>query len=353
MQLNNKRNVVLYLDSDLVEKTRELGFNLSKTFENHLKHLVNSFQTFSGRNTIGCHDNWWAGPDLNQRPLARKAPEMPSENESQLLERFHDFQIVDLRRNKRTAFEKVWFIKRLLKTVMKAPTDITTEDLRGYLKTLEGYSSSYYKNVLMSLKVFFRDFLKLPDLVASFKFPSQPFKPKHFLSKEQIKQFYSCLETPKEKALFMLYATTGLRRDEVLSLKPENVDFNKHMITPDNHTGETKKSWVSFFNDEAETVLNEYLATKKNSKSQRVFPMQREEAIKLWKTARDKTGLDITPQRLREWFCNEMLSKGVSDSYVDAFCGRVPKSVLARHYTDFSPEKLKGIYENAKLTILD
>jgi hypothetical protein len=38
------------------------------------------------------------------------------------------------------------------------------------LKTLEGYSSSYYKNVLMSLKVFFRDFLGLPELVASFRF---------------------------------------------------------------------------------------------------------------------------------------------------------------------------------------
>jgi hypothetical protein len=68
-----KRNVVLYLDKDLIEKTRELGFNLSKTFENHLKQLINSFQTFSGRNTIDCNDNWWAGPDLNQRPLARKA----------------------------------------------------------------------------------------------------------------------------------------------------------------------------------------------------------------------------------------------------------------------------------------
>ncbi|MEM3827809.1 MAG: hypothetical protein QXP36_01140 [Conexivisphaerales archaeon] len=32
---------------------------------------------------------------------------------------------------------------------------------------------------------------------------------------------------------------------------------------------------------------------------------------------------------------------GVPDRYVDAFRGRVPGSVLARHYKDFSPEKLK------------
>ena len=43
MQMGKKKNVVLYLDAEIVEKTRELGFNLSKTFENHLKQLINRF----------------------------------------------------------------------------------------------------------------------------------------------------------------------------------------------------------------------------------------------------------------------------------------------------------------------
>jgi len=42
---------------------------------------------------------------------------------------------------------------------------------------------------------------------------------------------------------------------------------------------------------------------------------------------------------------------GVPDRYVDAFCGRVPKSVLARRYTDFSPRKLKEICERTGLRI--
>jgi integrase/recombinase XerD len=173
------------------------------------------------------------------------------------------------------------------------------------------------------------------------------------VSIEQLKQFYGCLETSKEKALFMLYATTGLRRDEILSLKLEDIDFERRMITPNNHHGETKKSWVSFYNEEAETVLKEYLATKKKSRSQRLFPMQRDEVVELWKSTREKTGTNITPQKLRQWFCSEVLRLGVSETYVDAFCGRVPKSVLARHYTDFSPKKLKEIYEKAMLRTLD
>jgi integrase len=226
---------------------------------------------------------------------------------------------------------------------------VSVEDVRHYLKSLDGVSSAKYKNILMALKVFFRDFLKAPEVVSSFKFPHQVFKPKQILSKEQLHQFYRCLETPKEKALFLLYATTGLRRDEILSLRPEDVDFEKRMITPDNHCGETKKSWVSFYNDEAEQALQEYMKTKKHSRSQRLFPMQRDEVVELWKVARDETGLVITPQKLRQWFCSEMMRLGVSETYIDAFCGRVPKSVLARHYTDFSPEKLKEIYEKADL----
>jgi integrase len=150
----------------------------------------------------------------------------------------------------------------------------------------------------------------------------------------------------------MLYATTGLRRDEILSLKPEDIDFSRRMITPNNHEGETKKSWVSFYNDEAELAMKEYFATKKPSRSQRLFPMQGDEVVELWKSARKKTSINITPQKLRQWFSSEMLRLGVSETYIDAFCGRVTKSVLARHYTDFSPQKLEEIYEKVDIEIL-
>ena len=74
--MSNKRNVVLYLDKDLVEKTRDLGFNLSKTFENHLKHLITQFSQVNQLNNPESIKNecfWWAGPDSNRRPSARQA----------------------------------------------------------------------------------------------------------------------------------------------------------------------------------------------------------------------------------------------------------------------------------------
>jgi len=80
--------------------------------------------------------------------------------------------------------------------------------------------------------------------------------------------------------------------------------------------------------------------------------MRTDEKNKLFLETKLKTGLNITPQVLREWFACEMGKLSVPDRYVDAFCGRVPRSVLARHYTDFIPEKLKEIYDKANLKIL-
>jgi hypothetical protein len=39
------------------------------------------------------------------------------------------------------------------------------------------------------------------------------------------------------------------------------------------------------------------------------------------------------------------------DRYVDAVCGRVSNSVLARRYSGYSPEKLASVYRNARLRI--
>jgi hypothetical protein len=44
---DKQRLVVLYLDKELVEKSKRLVFNLSKMFENHLKYLVNGYSPVS------------------------------------------------------------------------------------------------------------------------------------------------------------------------------------------------------------------------------------------------------------------------------------------------------------------
>jgi post-segregation antitoxin (ccd killing protein) len=72
--MSNKRNGVLYIEQELVETSRNLGLNLSKTFENHLNDLINRYSTVNSMNnseSTSKESLWWVRPDVNQRPFAR------------------------------------------------------------------------------------------------------------------------------------------------------------------------------------------------------------------------------------------------------------------------------------------
>ena len=74
--MGTKGNVVLYLDKELVDKSKELGFNLSRTFENHLKQLITQLSNNQNtQNGLPIENKLmkWAGPDSDRRPSARQA----------------------------------------------------------------------------------------------------------------------------------------------------------------------------------------------------------------------------------------------------------------------------------------
>ena len=158
----------------------------------------------------------------------------------------------------------------------------------------------------------------------------------------------------KGRALFLMFATSGLRKSEILSLHKEDIDLGRRIIYVRKRNSRTKRVYVGFFNEEAAAVLKAYLdsMTPRERRSKRLFPMAAAKASKLWTEARQRTGLNITPQVLRRWFASEMAKLGVPDRYVDAFQGRVPRSILARHYTDYSIERLKEVYDAANLMVL-
>ena len=273
-------------------------------------------------------------------------------HEFQDLNGFADFLRIDLRLSDVTVKGHVIQAKRFLKWLDSQKLDeVTRETLRSYLKGYSEKNVHTYSNVVKTLKRFFRDYLDEPELGQSFRLPKKPFQPGRIPTRDDLQRFYEVIDSKISKAPFLMYASSGLRKHELLSLRYENVDFQKRILLPDCHVGETKQSFVSFYNEETEKALTEYLETGKD-KTGKLFRIGSHTFLNLWKKAKNKTGLQITPQTLREWFCSEMVSSGISDSYVDAFCGRIPRSILAKHYLDYSPEKLMTIYDKASLKIL-
>jgi integrase len=101
----------------------------------------------------------------------------------------------------------------------------------------------------------------------------------------------------RAKAMFLMYATTGLRPIEVRQLKLIDIDLEKRMIIPRRST-RSKRTYVTFFNSEAEKALQVYLKTR-NDDNPRLFPIRTDNLRAIWRIAREKTGLRITPLALR------------------------------------------------------
>jgi len=262
---------------------------------------------------------------------------------------FESFCAVDLQLTKGVAKWHRKQMHRFFEWLGDKP--LTRSTIREYLSEFLNMSPCTYANKLKTLKRFFRDYMRTPELVESFRFPKLPFVYKVVPSKKDLRQFYLALDTLKDQAMFLLYASSGLRRREGLSLHLCNLDMANMMIMPNAHRGRTKNSWITFYNCECAEKLDEFLRSRRD-KNPKLFPMGRVGEERLWRSAIEETGIHITPQVLRQWFCVELSDLGVADRYIDAFCGRVPKSVLARCYSDYSPEKLRRIYFNAKLRIL-
>ena len=275
---------------------------------------------------------------------------------SALLSKFKEFCEIDLQLSRRTVDNSsghLFQVRRFLETINKNPSQVTVEDVRAYLSMFQSKSAYTRANVLKSLKRFFRDFLKMPQVVESFKFPKRGYTPKTVPSKDDLKRFFDALENDRDRAVFLLYATSGLRRSELLNLTLDDLDLKSRTVIPKSHTtGTTKNSWVSCFNEEASTYLRRYSETRQTTDDKRLFPVTEFAFRKAFKKANSKTSLHLTPQVLREWFCCQLGELGMPDRYVDALCGRTPKSILGKHYTDYSPQKLKTIYDKTNLTIL-
>jgi len=298
------------------------------------------------------NSDWWGRPDSNRGPERPRLIKIdPNSKINPNLQAFRDFCLIDLQLAESTTERHVHRIRKLLRN--RDPREYTKQDLRAHLMMVkEKMSASAYKNELASLKKFFGNYLGMPQLVSSFKYPRQGFKPISVPSKAELQVFYEALERPRDKALFLMFASSGLRHSEMLSLdRFQDLDLENRMLKPRKTENQSKHCWLSFYNAETERDLKEYLRNHKDQ-APRLFPISKRHVLRIFKGATETTGIKITPQILRDWFCSELGSLGVPDRYVDAFCGRVPKSVLARHYTDFSPEILKRIYEKAGLKVL-
>lgn len=225
---------------------------------------------------------------------------------------------------------------------------INTDSVKEFLDSND--SPSWKSNQIKALRKYIRDFLKLGNWIDEFKFSKSNAKIRTIPTDEDLMKFLQLL--PKQThVIALVLVTSGLRIGEVLSLRFTDIANELNMIDVSKvHEGDTKHSWLSFVTQQTIEILYEYLReinfdyedeSNLFSNSSRVVQNNFEQAS-------EKLGFKLKPHTLRMIFTEKCTLAGIKDKYINAFCGRVSKSVLAKNYTDYSPTSLKREYEKVE-----
>jgi integrase len=222
---------------------------------------------------------------------------------------------------------------------------VSYEGFQEYLKNFLDKSPSTYNAELRALKRLckFNDCL---DLISNFKHAPVDVLPQKAPTTEQIRCGFHALETTFDKTLYLFIATSGLRKSEVLKLTLKSVDFQNRVVLP-NHFTRTKRSGITFINDEALTWLKKYL-DERTERDEKLFLISDRQWRKLWNKASEGAGFRFARAR---WHSVELGELGIGDRYIDTFQGRAPRSTLAKHYTSRGLDRLKAVYDSAGLQI--
>ena len=249
---------------------------------------------------------------------------------------------IDERLSKRVVRDYKYTVRRFLNQSRRL---VNREALRSYLKHYVSKKPSTYNNQLKGLRAFIMRYLGRPEIILGFrKAPVlDNFDEVVLPSKEQLKQGFSSLLCDREKVVFMLYKDSGLRRSELLQLQKDDIDTSLRSVKS-KHNTRTKRAGITFYTEETETFLNNYLESRKDNKP-KVFRIDINVFYKMWIQISEKAGIKIRPQVLRKWQSTTLGENGCPDRYVDVFQGRAPKTVLAKFYTGKELLRLKAIYE--------
>jgi len=181
----------------------------------------------------------------------------------------------------------------------------------------------------------------------------------------------------KERALFLIASSSGMRIDEILHLKESDIDMNSKpvKISIRGETTKTGNPRIAFMSEEAKTNLEEWLKVRdeylnvsvkranfkhytKTADSPYIFPFTYATALIAWNRLIRKAGYTEREERtnrhkmhihtLRKYFRTRM-SLEIPVDVVEALMGH--EGYLTQAYRRYSPQQLAELYEKAVHTI--
>ena len=225
---------------------------------------------------------------------------------------------------------------------------IDENDIRDYLLHLSrsNRSTSYINQAVNSIKFYYEVVLGMPNRFYSIERPRKRKKLPEILSVTDVQSLLAQVGNLKHRCIVGLLYASGLRRAEVLALRPTDLDFSRRMVRI--RQGKGNKDRYSILSKTLIPELMEYL--QRYSPDHYLFESPNGGAysassvLKIVSRAARRAGIRkrVTPHMLRHSFATHLLDKGVDLRRIQVLLGH-NSSKTTEIYTHVAENSFKGI----------
>ena len=242
-------------------------------------------------------------------------------------------------------------IKSFLKFYAKNPiSEITNQDVITFNNEYilaKNYSASFQNQVVNALKLFFRTIQNKTIDVDLIHRPKRPKLLPNVLSKEEVKTILNTPTNIKHKTMLSLIYACGLRRSELLNLKPAHIHSKRHVLIIKQSKG--KKDRITPISDKLIDLLRDYYKTYKpkvwlfegQNKGERYSEKSLQSVLKQV-LKKCKITKPVTLHWLRHSYATHLLESGTDLRYIQELLGH-NSSKTTEIYTHVSTKSLQNI----------
>ncbi|MEQ3796440.1 site-specific tyrosine recombinase/integron integrase [Flavobacteriaceae bacterium MJ-SS4] len=204
---------------------------------------------------------------------------------------------------------------------------LNEQDIRHYLKTLvnKNWSSSYINQSINSIKFYYEIVLGMPNRFYEIERPRKERKLPIVLSKDEVRSLIDATNNMKHRCILALLYSAGLRRSELLNLKPKDID-SKRMLIKVNDAKGNKDRYTLLANSVLEDLRKYYLEYKPQNylfEGQVKDKYSASSILNIINNAREKAGIKkhVTAHTLRHSFATHLLENGTDLRYIQLLLG--------------------------------
>ena len=232
-----------------------------------------------------------------------------------------------------------------------ADRDLNTldeSDIRAYLQILiqRKLSNSYINQAINAIKFYYEVVLGMPNRYYDLERPRKESKLPKVISKEEVLCIIESANNLKHRCIVQLLYSAGLRRSELLNLRPEDIDSKRMLIRVEGGKGR-KDRYTLLSNTVLADLRNYYKEYRPKTflfEGMKGGKYSAESVIQVVRKSASMAGLrkGVTPHTLRHSFATHLLESGVDLRQIQVLLGH-GSSKTTEIYTHVATNTFKSI----------